>query len=172
MHWRQERARALGARLEFVNPGYMSNVQAKARTYAAEAGALFLPLGFDVPEAEAPFVAAMEAVRKRIGSPDQVWCAAGSGMLARCLARAFRESAIRAVAVGLASRHEAQDFPGNVQLIEAGIPFERQIKASCPFNSCGHYDRKAWAMAVRMARGSALFWNVAGDGPAPPLAVA
>src|SRR5262245_30319665 len=33
LHWRQQRAQALGARLEFVAPGYMSNVQAKARAY-------------------------------------------------------------------------------------------------------------------------------------------
>ena len=165
LHWRQQRAQALGAELRFVRPGYMSNVQAKARAYAREAGALFLPLGFDVPAAEEPFVAAMNSVRKRTGSPDEVWCCAGSGMLARCLARAFPESEIRAVAVGLASRHSAQDFPANVELLDAGVPFEKSIEAACPFPSCGHYDRKAWAMAARMARGSVLFWNVAGDRP-------
>jgi hypothetical protein len=164
LHWRQHRAQALGADLKFVSPGYMTNVQAKARAYAQEAGALFLPLGFDVPAAEAPFVAAMESVRRRVGSPDEVWCCAGSGMLARCLARAFPDSAIRAVAVGLASRHDAQPFPGNVTMLQAGIPFDRQTKASCPFPSCGHYDRKAWEMAVRLAHGNALFWNVGGDG--------
>jgi hypothetical protein len=172
LHWRQARALALGARLEFVSPGYMTNVQAKARAYAAQAGALFLPLGFDVPAAEAPFVAAMESVRRRIGSPDEVWCSAGSGMLARCLARAFPDSAVRAVAVGLASRHEAQAFPANVSLLDAGLPFERTTKASCPFPSCGHYDRKAWELAVRQARGSVLFWNVAGEMPGAALSAA
>jgi hypothetical protein len=165
LHWRQERARALGARLKFVRPGYMTNVQAKARAYAEKAGALFLPLGFDVPAAEEPFVAAMEAVKARVGSPDEVWCAAGSGMLARCLGRAFPSSAIRAVAVGLASRHEAQAFPPNVLMQEAGMPFERETSASCPFPSCGHYDRKAWAAMLRQGKGKLLMWNVAGDGP-------
>jgi hypothetical protein len=166
MHWRQRRAQALGARLMFVRPGYMTNVQAKARAYADKAGALFLPLGFDVPAAEAPFVAAMEAVRRRIDMPDEVWCCTGSGMLARCLARAFPDAAVRAVAVGLASRNEAQAFPPNVTLLQAGYRFEQTTKASCPFPSCGNYDRKAWELATRLARGKALFWNVASDGPA------
>jgi len=166
LHWRQARAQALGAQLREVAPGYMTNVQAKARAYAAQAGALFLPLGFDVPAAEAPFVEAMREVRKRVGDPDEVWCCAGSGMLARCLACAFPNSAIKAVAVGLASRHGAQPFPLNVSLLASDYDFAEQTRASCPFPSCGHYDRKAWELAIRQARGSALFWNVASDGRA------
>src|SRR5262245_26730032 len=40
LHERQIKARANGARLFEVAPGYMANVQAKARAYAAQAGAL------------------------------------------------------------------------------------------------------------------------------------
>lgn len=161
LHWRQIRARELGARLEYVAPRYMTNVQAKARAYAASAGALFLPLGFDVPAAEEPFVAAMEAVRRRVGDPDEVWCAAGSGMLARCLGRAFPASAVHAVAVGLASRHEAQAFGPNIRLHPAAYRFEQETQAACPFPSCRHYDRKAWELCLSERRGRALFWNVA-----------
>lgn len=164
LHWRQRRARELGARLEFVAPGYMTVVQKRARDYAAQAGALFLPLGFDVPAAEEPFVAAMEAVRRRVGDLDEVWCAAGSGMLARCLGRAFPSSAVHAVAVGLASRHEAQAFPPNVRLHAATYRFEEEARGACPFPSCGHYDAKAWELCVRQRRGRALFWNVARGG--------
>jgi hypothetical protein len=165
LHWRQRRARDRGAQLRFVRPGYMSNVQAKARAYAAQAGALFLPLGFDVPAAEAPFVAAMIDVRKRVGDPDEIWCCAGSGMLARCLARAFPSSTVRAVTVGLASRHEAQPFPANVQLVATPYDFDEQTRTSAPFPSCGHYDRKAWEACRTHGRGNVLFWNVAGDRP-------
>lgn len=167
LHWRQKRAQELGGCLEFVSPGYMTVVQARARAYAAQAGALFLPLGFDVPAAEEPFVAAMEAVRRRVGSPDEVWCAAGSGMLARCLGRAFPDSAVQAVAVGLASRHEAQALPPNVALLDAGYRFERKARAAAPFSSCGHYDAKAWELCLARRKGRTLFWNVAGDGPRP-----
>lgn len=163
LHRRQRLAQANGAELRFVSPGYMTNVQAKARDYAASAGALFLPLGFDVPAAEDPFVEVMAGVRDSVGDLDQVWCAAGSGMLARCLARAFPRSEVHAVAVGLASRHEAQHFGPNVVLHPCPIPFEDETKATCPFPSCPNYDRKAWAQCIRDARGQVLFWNVLGS---------
>lgn len=162
LHPRQRRAQANGAELRFVSPGYMTNVQAKARAYAAQVGALFLPLGFDVPAAEDPFVEVMDGVRRELGGVDQVWCAAGSGMLARCLSRAFRDAEIHAVAVGLASRHEAQEFGPNVTMHPCPIAFEQETKAIAPFPSCPNYDRKAWAQCVRDARGRALFWNVLG----------
>jgi hypothetical protein len=164
LHWRQKRAFELGARLHFVRPfGYISHVQKKARDYAAETGAMFLPLGFDVPAAQEPFVAAMEDVRKRVGDPDQVWCCCASGMLTRCLAIAFKSSEIKAVTVGLASRHKAQDFPNNVTLVPSGYKeLAQATRADCPFPSCVNYDRKAWEHAERSARGTALFWNVAG----------
>jgi hypothetical protein len=160
-HRRQIGAKANGANIIEVSPGYMTNVQAKARAYAAAAGALFLPLGFDLPAAEEPFVAAMLEVRKRVGSPGEVWCCAGSGMLARCLSKAFPESAIHAVAVGLASRHDAQEFGPNVIMHECAYPFERETKATSPFPSDANYDRKAWEIAYYKAKGNALFWNVA-----------
>lgn len=162
LHPRQQRAQQNGARLVFVSPGYMTNVQAKARTYAQEAGALFLPLGFDVPAAEDPFVAFMRKVRRKVGDPAEVWCCAGSGMLTRCLSRAFPASAVHAVTVGLESRHSAQEFGPNVTLHQCGYRFEQEAKTAAPFPSCGNYDRKAWEVMLREARGSVLFWNVLG----------
>jgi hypothetical protein len=162
-HHRQVLAEAAGAKIVEVSPGYMAVVQKRARDYAKGAGALFLPLGFDLPAAEDPFVEFMLQVRKKLGhSPDEVWCAAGSGMLARCLARAFPESAIHAVAVGLASRHEAQAFAPNVVMHASGYRFEQECREGAPFPSCANYDRKAWALAARLAKGRALFFNVAG----------
>lgn len=167
LHPRQIAARENGARLVMVRPGYMTVVQARARAYAQEAGALFLPLGFDVPAAVGPLSAFAGKVRRRLGGdPDEVWCAAGSGMLTRVLAGVFTGSAIKAVTVGLASRHGAQAFPANVELIPAGMSFERPATGACPFPSDPNYDLKAWLACIRQARGSALFWNVAG--PAPP----
>lgn len=166
-HPRQIAAAANGARIVTVRPGYMSVVQARARAYAAETGALFLPLGFDVPAAVGPLEHAARQVRAALGGdPDEVWCAAGSGMLTRVLAGVFTGSAIKAVAVGLASRHGAQAFPRNVDLIPAGMPFERPAHGACPFPCDPNYDLKAWRACVRQAKGDALFWNVAGPAPA------
>jgi len=162
LHPRQVLARENGARLIGVAPGYMTNVQAKARAYAAATGASFLPLGFDMPAAEQPFVAAMRRVRREVGEVDQVWCCAGSGMLARCLGRAFPDAVVHAVAVGLASRHEAQAFGANVKLHACAYRFDQQCRAAAPFPCCPNYDRKAWDVAQREAKGRALFWNVMG----------
>jgi hypothetical protein len=85
----------------------MTNVQKKARTYARQHGALFLPLGFDVPQAAEPYVEIMRGVRRSLGTPDQIWCATGSGMLARCLGVAFPESLVTGVSVGLGALHRA-----------------------------------------------------------------
>lgn len=163
LHRRQKMALANGADIFQVPFGYMSNVQAKARAYAAERGALFLPLGFDLPEAEEPFVEVMQAVRKQTGAPNEVWCAAGSGMLARCLGLAFPDSHVKAVAVGLQSRHGAQAMPPNVELLPASMPFAKPEKRPAPFPSCPNYDRKAWWRCAAERKGSALFWNVLGD---------
>ncbi len=162
LHARQQAAIANGAKIEWVRPGYMGVVQARAQKYAAEKGAQFLPLGFDVPLATEPFAEFMLELRKKVGDPPQIWCAAGSGMLARNIAKAFPSSEIRAVAVGLKSRHGKQDFPGNVRMERHDFDFARPVRAEAPFPSCPNYDRKAWQMAQRLAAPGSLFWNVLG----------
>jgi hypothetical protein len=165
LHPLQAAAQAAGARLEWVPAGRIAHVQKRAREYAAAAGARFLPLGFDAPDAEGPYLAAMRAVRDQIGVPGQVWCATGSGMLARCLGRAFPEAAVYGVAVGLASRHDAQDFPPNVRLLPTLYRFDQAVAEAAPFPCHAHYDRKAWlgaraAASGRRAGTHVLFWNV------------
>lgn len=163
LHPKQAAALANGARIIPVDPGYMTNVQAKARAYCALTGAKFLPLGFDLPEAEAPFLEYIRRVRAEVGDIAEVWCATGSGMLARCLAKGFPSSEIHAVPVGLASRHSAQEFGPNVIFHETALRFEQEIKARPPFPSCPNYDAKAWEVfQMRRSGAPALFWNVAG----------
>lgn len=163
LHPKQQAALDHGARIVPVSPGYMTNVQAKARAYCELTGAKFLPLGFDLPEANEPFLRHIETVRRRVGDIDEVWCATGSGMLARTLARGFPSSSIHAVPVGLASRHEAQEFGPNVVFHPSPWKFEQAIELKPPFSSCPNYDAKAWAIFERQRSGApALFWNVAG----------
>lgn len=162
LHPRQIKVQANGAKLVDVYPGYMTNVQAKARAYAATAGAMFLPLGFDVPAAADPFIEAIGKVRAKIGDPDEVWCATGSGMLARCLGVGFPSSQVIGVCVGLKSRHSKQTYPKNVVLVDHSLEFAQESRADCPFSSCLNYDLKAWDLCRRNAKGNALFWNVLG----------
>ena len=167
LHPRQLAAKARGARLMLVPFGYMTHVQAKARAYARSRGALFLPLGFDTPAAFEPFLEAIRRVRKRSGSPDEVWCATGSGMLARALAEGFPDSEIMAVGVGLQSRHlhHGLHWPKNATIIASSLPFEKEEKGTAPFPSDGNYDRKAWVLCekrARLSRKKVLMWNVLG----------
>lgn len=162
LHKRQLLAQANGAIIHQVPFGYMANVQAKARQYAQDNGALFLPLGFDIPQACGPFVDYMRSVRHTVGKVDEVWCATGSGMLARCLSEAFPDSKIHGVIVGLKSRNQKQPFRSNVTLHECKYQFQQETKASAPFPSCPNYDRKAWELMQRMGTGRILFWNVLG----------
>jgi hypothetical protein len=166
LHWRQRAAFQLGSQLYQVPAGRMTVVQRRARDYAADHGALFLPLGFDLKHATDPFVAVMRRVRECVGPMDEVWCATGSGMLARCLANAFPEARIKGVVVGLRSRNQAQQFPGNVELIDCPYDFAEPSKTPAPFPCCRNYDAKAWEQLIGAARAPhrrVLFWNVAGD---------
>lgn len=168
LHWRQEAAFRSGASIYQVPAGRMSVVQARARKYASDHGALFLPLGFDVKGASDPFEAVMRGVRERVGHMDEVWCATGSGMLARCLGRAFPDAAVKGVVVGLKSRNSAQEFPPNVELIDCPYDFAEPCASRAPFPCCLNYDAKAWEQLKarsRAAPGRALFWSVLGDRP-------
>ena len=157
-HIRQIKALQNGAKIIEVPFGYMANVQKKARTYAQDNGALFLPLGFDVPEAEEPFIQFMKKLKTKYY--DQIWCCSGSGMLTRCLSKAFPDSEIHSVIVGLKSRNTKQNFGDNVVEYEHYLPFEKETKSSAPFNSDGNYDRKAWEFCGKRKKGTVLFWNV------------
>lgn len=161
-HRRQFLAEENGADIREVPYGYMTNVQSAAKRYAAEAGALFLPLGFDVPAAAGPFIEHIKRVKKQVGSVDQVWASTGSGMLARCLGEAFSPTPVVGVRVGLGSRSEKQTFTNNVTLMSSRYEFAKETKATAPFPSCGNYDRKAWEMAQEHSEGLTLFWNVLG----------
>jgi hypothetical protein len=162
LHRNQKRALECGATIYQVPFGYMSNVQAKAKKYCADTGALFLPLGFDVPAANEPFIAQMKAVREQQGKYDEVWVANGSGMLTRCIANAFPDAEIKSVIVGLKSRNSKQPYPKNVELIDCPYKFEQDCKTKPPFKSSENYDAKAWEqLRKRGTRGKRiLFWNV------------
>lgn len=165
LHWRQLAALRNGATIYQVPAGRMNVVQHRARHYAADHGALFLPLGFDLKNATAPFETVMAGVRAQLGQVDQVWCATGSGMLARCLGRSFPDARVFGVTVGLGSRNQRQAFPPNVELVACPYEFHEETPAAAPFPCCSNYDRKAWEQLKAKAKGRVLFWNVLGNRP-------
>lgn len=170
LHRRQLLALKAGAELRQVPFGYLSNVTAKARAYCAATGAHLCPIGFDCEEAVAAYTAEIDRFRRPHGAPDEVWCATGSGLLARCLGLALPDAQVNGVVVGLSSKNGGQPYTRNVQLhdVTPHYKFERECRYAAPFPCDPNYDRKAWELCqARVSTGAAagrrvLFWNVAG----------
>ncbi|MFO1156639.1 MAG: hypothetical protein U1E43_07680 [Rhodospirillales bacterium] len=90
---------------------------------------------------------------------DEVWCAAGSGVLARGLARAWPGARRHAVQIGRALR-PADVGGATIHIYPA--PFGKPGRTA-PFPADPHYDAKAWEICrARRGRGEVLFWNVTG----------
>ena len=156
-HARAFMAKALGAKVLQVSPGYLSVVQARAAAYAKANGALLAPFGVDMPEALDAIAAAARATGL---TPDEVWCASGSGVLARGLARAWPGARRHVVQVG---RDLSSSDVAGATIHKAPLPFARECKAVPPFPSDKHYDAKAWEIAkARRGAGLVVFWNVTG----------
>lgn len=149
-------AQQAGARIEQVPHGYLSHVQAKARAYCDATGALLLPFGLDDPA----YITALAGVARDTGEqPDEVWCVAGSGVLARALRQAWPAAHLCVVVIG----KEPVLPSDNVTVYRAPETFETPAQQPPPFASCAHYDAKAWRFMQAHAQPGALFWNVAGD---------
>lgn len=152
LHPRTREAKDAGAKIVMVPHGYLSNVQAKAKAYAAATGAKLLPFGLDVPEMAAGLRAVAESVDY---VPSEVWTVAGSGTLSRALQAAWPEARFYAVQVG------AEPKAGRAEVLKASEKFEQDARMKPPFPSCSNYDAKAWAFIQSRASEGALFWNVA-----------
>lgn len=161
MHNRTLEASRLGAKVVPVAPGYLSVVQSRAREYCSRTGARLVPFGVDTPEA----IEAIAAAARATGiEPDEVWCAAGSGVLARGLAKAWPSARRHVVQIG---RALSPVEVAGARIHVYPLAFGQTARAAPPFPSDPHYDAKAWEIAkARRGTGLVLFWNVAG--PARP----
>ena len=158
-HPRQIQAEALGATIHKIRPGYMTVVRARAREYAEKTGAYYLPFGIDTPAAVNCITRA--AIRSCWPwQPEEIWCAAGSGTLARAMAAAWPNAEQHVVQVGR-ELFDA-DVPGAVIHIHP-LKFGQSCKTRPPFPSDQFYDAKAWEICLRHHKSRrTLFWNVAG----------
>jgi hypothetical protein len=154
-HDRTLMAKRLGAKIEQVSPGHLNVVQARARKYSYQTGALLAPFGFDIPGA----TQAIAQAARSIGiQPHEVWCAAGSGVLARGLAQAWPSARRHVVQVG---RTLSPNDVAGATIHVYPKPFGWAVKNPPPFPSDPHYDAKAWELCVKhKGPGVVLFWNV------------
>lgn len=156
-HPRALMAKALGATVWQVSPGYLNVVRKRAQDYCAATGAMHAPFGLNTPEAIQTIA---DAARTTGFEPDEVWCASGSGVLARALAQAFPRARRHVVQVGRALTPE--DVAGATIHVHP-LAFGQTCKTIPPFPSDLHYDAKAWEIAnARRGAGLVLFWNVTG----------
>jgi hypothetical protein len=104
-----------------------------------------------------PFAATARAIGIE---PDEIWCASGSGVLARGLAAAWPNARRHAVQVGRTLTR--RDVAGaTIHVYPA--PFGREARNKPPFPSDAHYEAKAWEVTTAgKGAGRVLFWNVAG----------
>jgi hypothetical protein len=145
-------AAAAHAAVYTVPAGRLNVVTARARQYAQRRGAVLLPHGLDTPA----FVEALAGVARALPiDPPEVWCAAGSGTLARALGAAWPSADIVAVQVG----HQAD--AGRARVITAPEAFARPARLPPPFPSAVSYDAKVWRYFAAESIPGALFWNVA-----------
>jgi len=156
-HARALEAKRVGAKVMQVSPGYLTVVQARAREYCNRTGARLAPFGVNMPEAIEKIA---EAARTTGIEPDEVWCASGSGVLARALAKAWPDARRHVVEVGR-TLSSAEVLGATIH--KAGIPFSKALRDLPPFPSDPHYDAKAWKICkARHGAGLVLFWNVTG----------
>jgi Pyridoxal-phosphate dependent enzyme len=156
-HPRALEAKRMGASILQVRPGYLSVVQARAKAYCAHTGAWLLPFGADTPEAIAIVATTARALEIE---PDEVWCAAGSGVLMRGLSQAWPAAKRHAVQIGRTLT--PRDVAGATIHIYPR-PYDFALQGRGPFPADPHYDAKAWATCTRQhGRGKILFWNVTG----------
>ena len=91
--------------------------------------------------------------------PEEVWCAAGSGVLARGLALAWPKARRHVVQVG---REFAPKDVAGASIHIYPRAFGQVAIMGAPFPADPHYDAKAWDLCVAMhGPGQLLFWNVA-----------
>lgn len=158
-HPRTLLAKKLGAQVIQVTPGYLSAVQARARAYCAATGAYLAPFGMDI--AAAGRIISRAARETEIGA-DEIWCAAGSGVLARGLARARVWYGARLHVVQVGRKLTPADVAG-AEIHISPYKFSDACREAPPFPSDPHYDAKAWEIArARHGPGNVVFWNVTG----------
>jgi len=140
-----------GANVVGVPQGRYSVVQCRAREYAAEHGARYLPPGFADPE----FLAGVaERARSTRLEPHTVVVTVGSGALCRGLMLGWPDAYFIAVKVGM------RPDVGRAEIVVAPEEYSHVADEPPPFPSAPYQDAKAWRF-VSHDRG-VVFWNIAG----------
>ena len=146
------KAQQAGAKIIMIPYGYLSNVQSKAKSYAKETNAEYIPFGVDTDESLTAIAAAAREINIE---PTEIWTVSGSGTLTRGLQRAFPNADFNTVLIGKKNINT-----GEARQYIAPERFENDARLLPPYPSCKNYDAKLWQFAIKHARPGALIWNV------------
>lgn len=159
----QLKAIELGANYEWLKFGPLSVCEARARLYVEEDpfNRRLLPIGLEHPMVFGSIIkVARDPYFLAQTQFSEIWCAAGSGTLARGLALAFPEKDVNIVQIG----HKLSDREiGRAKLYVSPYKYDQEapIDELPPFPSTKYYDGKCWSFMQKYAKDNALFWNVA-----------
>ena len=156
-------SKQLGAEIIEIKFGMLGNVQAQARRYAdrdrlfssrRRIHCLEFGLGSD------RVVEAIAATARQIPKPEQIWCAAGSGTLARGIGLAWPDVPKFVVRVG----HKFSYNMPNIKYLTYPKSYDYHEPRESPFPSDPVYERKAYRiMLEHVGNQRATFWNTAGS---------
>jgi hypothetical protein len=157
-HRNQDELRHNHSKVIEIPYGYLKNITSKAKLYHKEHPKSKL-ITFGGGQEYIDLIAnRMQQVQLKTGKLDQVWAALGSGTLVRGILSAVPPSTqVFGVQVGM---EYTGPQPQNLTIIKYPKPFKFESKLDVPFQSNVNYDRKVLEIALKMAKGRALFWNV------------
>lgn len=159
----QARAIELGAIPKFYRIAAMPNLNKKAKEWADERGAFFIPLGLRHQLVTAAIVkTAYGLAEEWKGQPWEFWTAMSTGVLSRALQIAWPDALCNGVAVAR-NIHEGEKGTAKVRshYLDFSEPIAQGLRP--PFPCASNYDAKAWEFMQQHASKGAVFWNVAGD---------
>jgi hypothetical protein len=160
LHPNSARAKKYGANIEQVGTGFMKVCQARATEYVNADAQRRRLVPFGLAD-DTVFASIIKVARSLNIEPDEVWTAAGSGVLNRGLQLAWPKAKCVMVSVGhQLTENEIQ----RADVIRHYLKFEQSVKAvhQPPFPSASQYDAKAWEFVKARSdrKKKVLFWNV------------
>lgn len=157
-HQNSIRAKEEGGRIMQIKFGRMSNVAAKARKYAEANNLQLIKFGGNESGMIDGIAELMRRIIARIGEPEEIFCAVGSGTLIKGIIKGSSRAKIIGIQVGKLFR---DPIPARASIVVYPKPFDQPSGFRAPFASCANYDLKALEFAVKLKQSKeVLFWNV------------
>lgn len=146
-----------GANVIEIPYGYLTVVEKRARDYTLLHKAHKIVFGAKKQKYKDILANRMRDVIEKIGEPEEIWCAIGSGTLVDSILQATTKSIVNGVQVGA----EYKDTHSRLVLHKYHRKFDKVSKQTPDFPSTANYDLKAWEYCLKYKKSNdAFFWNV------------